>query len=152
MLARRRKSFVDEFVGWIRQNETNLTEGDIATVRAYLLRLTTEHRHGDAARPWFMHVAPRQMMEDHLLIAGLAELCFKENVVALGCNSAMQFEGTINGKGGGKDVHLLAGRVEDAVLRGWTNRSYGVAMIIPVNMDQIHWEAIFCRCEGPSKT
>jgi len=35
------------------------------------------------------------MMEDHLLIAGLSELCFKENVVALGCNSAMPLEDAV---------------------------------------------------------
>jgi len=70
-------------------------------------------------------------MDDHLLIAGLSGLCFKENVVAISCNSAMQCRGQVHGKGGGENVQLLAGRVQEAILRGWTNKSYVVTLIVP---------------------
>jgi len=54
-----------------------MTNEEIATLRAYLEQLVSDHRSGDAARPWFFHAAPREMVDDHLLIAGLSELCFK---------------------------------------------------------------------------
>jgi len=140
---------VESFLVWLRGIGMNLMDDEIDIVRDYLVGLQSEHRRGDAARPWFRHAAPRQMMDDHLLIAGLSELMFKENVVALGCNSAMQFRGHGNGSGGGEGVQLLAGRVEEAVLRGWKNRSYGVTLIVPVNLDQSHWGAIFAVSNGP---
>jgi len=149
MVARADEGRADAFLAWLQQNEVTMTDAEINTLRAYFLRLVSDHRRGDAARPWFRHCAPREMMDDHLLIAGLSELSFKENVVAIGCNSAMQFRGQMYGRGGGEKVQLLTGRVEEAVLRGWTNRSFGITLIVPVNIDRSHWGAIFAVADGP---
>lgn len=91
MVARRKEGDVERFIDWLAKNDVSLTDAQIATLRAYLVQLVSDYQRGDAARP-APACNPRQLMDDHVLIAGLSELCFKENVMALGCNSPMQFQ------------------------------------------------------------
>jgi len=38
----------DAFLAWLQQNEVNITDAEIATLRAYLVQLVLDHRQGDA--------------------------------------------------------------------------------------------------------
>jgi len=101
ILARRGDRHADAFLVWLLKREVNLTIVEIVTLRIYLERLVMDRRRGNAARPRFYHAAPPEIIDDHLLAAGLSESCFKENVVALGCNSGMQFHGQLHERGAG---------------------------------------------------
>ena len=123
-----------------------ITEVEEDILRMYMGRLFAMFNVNDAADIWIAYTEPAKELDDHLMLAGMTEFTLRKNTIVFGCNTAQFFSSGAHNytqeEGiGKKDV--MFEDVRDSILEVWNDESVALSFVIPVNIDQTHWGAVY---------
>lgn len=116
---------------------------DTELVVQYLRQLLSVTAASDSSGAWIEYAKRGNFLDDHLFMAGIALTKLRPNVVVLGPNTAQQLAGRASRRERGLQEYDTCRNVSNTIIRGWKNKEEGITVIVPINVTQAHWGAVY---------
>lgn len=123
-----------------------ISEVEEDILRMYMGRLFAMFNVNDVADIWIAYTEPAKELDDHLMLAGMTEFTLRKNTIVFGCNTAQFFSSGARNytpEEGIDKKDFMSEDVRDSILEVWNDESVALSFVIPVNIDQTHWGAVY---------